>query len=239
MAPEQILAALQKLEVNNDSHWTQDGLPRLETVRLFASNQALTRDNITAAAPDFTRLAAYNAAQAAQSPPAPVAAATPETQPSAQETPSVAPPLADPAPSAAPIVDAAPAATPEFVTEEDDVRFEDLTKQEQLEVVEEALQDVERYLVGAKKHKAKLQQQKDDLVMAIDKETPRHSNQHDIQAYLKSQNKLLEQRAQQIRNVKKVESELGARLTDLVPKRAPIDTAMARRTGYGRKRPGT
>jgi hypothetical protein len=237
MAHEQILAALQKLDVNNDGHWTQDGLPRLETVRLFAGNQALTRDNITAASPEFTRLHAYNAQQAAQGAPATTAAPTPEKQPGAQETPPAAPPLADPVPPAA--AELAPIATLEFNTPEPEARFEDLTKQEQLEIVEAELAELDKYLVTAQKHKRQLQQQKDDLVLAIDKEAPKHSNQHDIQAYLASQNKLLEQRAQQIANVKKVERELGARLTDLVPKRAPIDAAMMRRTGYGRKRPGT
>lgn len=236
MTSEQILAALQKLDVNNDAHWTQDGMPRLETVRLFAGNQALTRDDITKAVPDFTRLSAYNAQQAAQAAPAPVAAATPETQPGAQDTPLAAPPLADPAPPAAPPV---VEATQELAPLAHDIAWEDMTKEEQLEIINAELADVERYLEVAKKQRVKLQQQRDDLILAIDKNTPQSSNQLDIKAYLASQNKLLEQRAQQIRNVKKVEAELGARLSDLVPKRSPIDQAMSRRTGYGRKRPGT
>lgn len=220
MAPEQIFAALQKLDVNNDSHWTQDGMPRLETVRLFAANQALTRDDITKSAPDFTRLVAYNTQQASQAAPATVTAAVPQTQPSAQDTQAVGQSAVDPVPSAA-------------------AEFCDMTNVEQLAAVEEELAQLDKYMETAKKHRTKLQLRKDDLVSAIDKETPRHSNQHDIQAYLRSQNKLLEQRAAQIANVKKVEGELGARLSDLVPKRAPIDAAMSRRSGYGRKRPGT
>lgn len=238
MAPEQILAALQKLDVNNDAHWTQDGAPRLETVKLFAGNQALTRDSITAAAPGFTRLTAYNAQQAAQPAPAPAAAPTPETQPSAQATPPAAPPLADPAPSAAPTAEVAPVATPEFEAQQQP-KFDDLSEEEQLEVIQAELKEMDRYLVTAKKHRAELQTKADDLIIRIEKAQPQSSNQHDIQAYLRSQNKQLEARAEQIRNVKRVESELGAKLADLVPKRAPIDAAMARRTGYGRKRPGT
>jgi hypothetical protein len=238
MAPEQILAALQKLDVNNDAHWTQDGLPRLETVRLFAGDQTLNRDSITAADSNFTRLAAYNAAQAAQGAAAPAAAAPTETQPGAQDNPPAAPPLADPVPPAATVAEA-PVATPEFDAPKEQVDFADLTKQEQLDVINEELADMDKYLAAAKKHQAKLQLQRDDLIIAIDKETPRHSNQHDIMAYLASQNKQLQARAQQMANVKKVESELGARLSDLVPKRAPIDVSMQRRTGYGRKRPGT
>lgn len=224
MAPEQILAALQKLDVNNDGHWTQDSAPRLETVRLFAGNQTLTRDDITKAAPDFTRLTAYNAQQTVVQ----------ETQPGAQKVTAVPPPT-DPAPPAATTEPQAPRELLELPSRFPD--FKDLSKQERLEFVEDELEDIERCLVGAKKEKAKLQQQRDDLIIQIEKEAPVNSNTHDIQAYLKSQNEQLARRAQQIANVKKVESELGARLSDLVPKRAPIDAAMARRTGYGRNRP--
>lgn len=54
--------ALQKLDVNNDNHWTADGLPRIETVRMLAGNQALTRDAIAAAVPGFCRAVAAGGA---------------------------------------------------------------------------------------------------------------------------------------------------------------------------------
>lgn len=233
MAPEQLLASLQKLDVNNDGHWTQDGLPRLETVRLFAGDQTVNRDHITASAPDFTRLAAYNAQQAAQAPAALVTPAAAETPPAAQGTQSAAPPVLDP------VQPDSPLATPEFTPPAEVQDERPLTMQEQLLDVEEELEDITRYLTSATKHKVKLQLRKDDLIAAIDKETPRNSNQHDIMAYLASQGKQLEERAQQIGRVKKIESDIGARLSDLVPKRSPLDAAMTRRTGYGRKRPGT
>lgn len=241
MAPEQIVAALQKLDVNNDGHWTQDGLPRIETVRLFAGNQSLTRENITAAAPDFTRLVAYNAQQAAQAAPAPTAAATTETQPGAQDTPPAAPPLADPAPQAAPSPEPTPEPTPTPVVNAAAVeapKFDELSEEEQLEVIQGEIAEMDRYLYAAKKHRAELQFKADDLTIRIDKKLPKNSNQQDIQSYLASQRKQLQRRAEQIANVRKVESELGAKLADFAPKRAPIDAAMARRTGYGRNRPG-
>lgn len=51
----QIHAALQQLDPQNDNHWTEDGLPRIETVRFLAKDSKLTRDDITKAAPDFSR----------------------------------------------------------------------------------------------------------------------------------------------------------------------------------------
>ena len=53
-----ILEALSKLDTNNDNHWTADGLPRIETVRMLSGDQGITREQITAEAPDFSRSAA-------------------------------------------------------------------------------------------------------------------------------------------------------------------------------------
>ena len=50
-----LIESLKKLDVNNDNHWTADGLPRLDTVRMLASDAGLTRDKLDAAAPGFTR----------------------------------------------------------------------------------------------------------------------------------------------------------------------------------------
>lgn len=53
-----IVEALKKLDVNNDNHWTADGLPRIDTVKFLGSIQTLTREDINAAAPKFTRTSA-------------------------------------------------------------------------------------------------------------------------------------------------------------------------------------
>ena len=50
-----ILEALGKLDPANENHWTADGLPRIETVRMLAGDQSITREQITAEAPDFSR----------------------------------------------------------------------------------------------------------------------------------------------------------------------------------------
>lgn len=50
-----LIESLKKLDVNNDNHWTSNGLPRLETVKMLASNSSLTREQLEAEAPNFTR----------------------------------------------------------------------------------------------------------------------------------------------------------------------------------------
>jgi hypothetical protein len=50
-----ITEALEKLDPANDNHWTTDGLPRIETIRMLAADQTITRDMITTEAPGFSR----------------------------------------------------------------------------------------------------------------------------------------------------------------------------------------
>lgn len=50
-----LLEVLQKLDKQNDNHWTADGQPRLETVRMLAGNQSITRAMIDAEVPGFNR----------------------------------------------------------------------------------------------------------------------------------------------------------------------------------------
>jgi hypothetical protein len=73
MADNKILDAVNQLDPNNDNHWTADGLPRLETVRLMASDSSLSRDDVEKAAPDFRRpKASEQGGQSSdQTPPAP------------------------------------------------------------------------------------------------------------------------------------------------------------------------
>jgi hypothetical protein len=60
--------ALAKLDPENDNHWTTDGSPRMETVRMLAGNPALTREDIVKADQTLTRqsLREARAAEAAR-----------------------------------------------------------------------------------------------------------------------------------------------------------------------------
>ncbi len=66
MSINTILDALGKLDPSNDNHWTADGLPKVETVRLYAGSQSIGREEITAANPTFNRAVAAQAALPAE-----------------------------------------------------------------------------------------------------------------------------------------------------------------------------
>jgi hypothetical protein len=248
----QIQGALQKLDVNNDNHWTSDGLPRLDTVKMIAGDQSLTRDVVTQAAPGFTRAVATQGA-APIAPPAPPAAATDTAAPPPEGAGATPPPPAPPPPAPAP--DTEPKVEPVSTTAQaglpshgsivaaalntPPVQAEDIEAlKERLEVVQDELTQIARAEVEIKKEKEKRKLEADDLIVRIDRATPKSDNQQAIMDYLASQQRKLQGRADQIGRIKQVENELGVRLSDLVPKRSPLDTAMARKTGYGRNRPG-
>lgn len=54
VSADDIKAALAKLDPANDEHWTTDGLPRLDAVEAMVGS-AVSRKDITNAAPEFTR----------------------------------------------------------------------------------------------------------------------------------------------------------------------------------------
>lgn len=66
MMTERILNALLQLDVNNDEHWTSDGLPRMDAVEAIVGDKGITRQQVTAAKPGFSRALAAAGAQAPQ-----------------------------------------------------------------------------------------------------------------------------------------------------------------------------
>jgi hypothetical protein len=50
-----ILDAVRQLDTKNDNHWTADGLPRIETVKMLAGDSSLTRESLEKSAPGFNR----------------------------------------------------------------------------------------------------------------------------------------------------------------------------------------
>lgn len=48
--------ALDQLDHANQNHWTADGKPRIDTMRLLTGNNQLTREEITAEFPNFVRV---------------------------------------------------------------------------------------------------------------------------------------------------------------------------------------
>lgn len=53
-----IYDAVRQLDINNDNHWTTDGLPRLDTVKMLAGDPTLTREKVEESVPGFKRTTA-------------------------------------------------------------------------------------------------------------------------------------------------------------------------------------
>ena len=53
---EKILEVLRSLDPQDDNHWTDEGMPKLEVVQNLAGDEEITREMITEAAPLFSRV---------------------------------------------------------------------------------------------------------------------------------------------------------------------------------------
>lgn len=246
--PEQIKNALSSLDVGNDNHWTGDGLPRLDTVKMLSGDQSVTRDAVTQAAPGFTRTTAAVAPAATPAvtpspvaetaPAAPTAAATPEAPvaPVVQVAPVT---TVSPGGLPPPESTSTPASSPSFYATQPRVDMSEalMSKGDELILVEAQLTDLNRDLASLNKQKQELITRSDSLRLEIEKLTPRDDHQQAIVAYQTSQLAILQRRGQQQANLRKLESELGIRIADILPRKSPIDAAMSRKTGYGGQRP--
>lgn len=83
---DKIVAALKSLDVNNDQHWTTDGAPRIDTLKILVGNPGLSREDVNAALPGFSRATAANFAATGESGVPPVV-----TDPAAQQAAGTAP----------------------------------------------------------------------------------------------------------------------------------------------------
>jgi hypothetical protein len=227
----QIKAALAKLDVTNDNHWTGDGLPRLETVQLLVSDQSLTREAVTQAAPGYSRATAYAAQQAAPAatptdtaiaaPAAPAVAATPETGDNATDDANAGlPPTV--------IAEEGKAAVPAFdFTQGDELKAE----KAKLDALRKAKEEATAAFNAQNKVVDELIAKQEASNQA------KSSTPLAIQQYLASRRIELTKRGEQIARVRAFEAETGVKLADLAPKRAPIDAAMARKNARGTQRP--
>lgn len=230
-------AALMKLDVANDTHWTADGQPRLDTVKMLASNPGITREQVEAAAPGYLRT---NAGSYAMVPPAPAPQA-PETQ--TAPVAAAGAPLAPPAPAditnpeaekegAVPFSKDEPK-QPQVDNGDGDAEDGEPSLEAQLakaiahaQEVREALDYVNKELAASVKEEDRLRD-----MLQVDSRT---SNQEAISSYLESQKAALNDRARRKALIK----ESGVDLKELTRNlKAPIDAAMARRTGRGTQRP--
>lgn len=209
----ELRAALAKLDIANENHWTADGLPRLETVRLLVGNSSLSREAVTQAAPGFSRANPDLSGAVAPAAPAP-AEGEPETAPDAdgQEL--------DPDNS----LEAGSNGESEGDTRGPDDETEPGAAEAAYEAARKALDAAERTKEQALKAVKDAQEAVDRLVEARTASTPRHAGQLTVQAYLASQT------AQRLARA----ARASAQPTD---PRSQMDRAFARRTARGTTRP--
>lgn len=224
-----IVEALLKLDVKNDNHWTADGLPRLDTVKMLASDQTLTRDSVAAAAPGFSRTTAtgYTAPSAEQQ--APQA----QGQEGIGEQQQSAAPQASQATESdqrADDLDAGQAEQPKMEgsagVATDDIAALEAALAEQ----EELVSKIRAYKVEVDKAFEEARAKEDELRVKLEEARPQRSTGNDIQDYLAAQRKNLEARATRQQMIR----ESGINLKELASNlKAPIDAVRARRNTRG------
>ncbi|MFA7175014.1 MAG: hypothetical protein WC340_16700 [Kiritimatiellia bacterium] len=224
-----ILEALGKLDGNNDNHWTADGLPRIDTVKMLAGDQTLTRDSITAVSTGFNRAAALEgtAPQATAQAPQEVASKG-NTEPTATVAPAtVQTATTEPTEGAV-----------EGSTEQDEhAELHEVDHEAALAHAHAELAEAQSFLAAAQDLYDEKQRLLDDAINAREDAGAGESNADAIQGYLASQRKLLEERSERGRALRDA-GFTPKSLRDLLPTRSPIDQALARKTTRGGNRPG-
>ena len=231
-----IVEALLKLDVKNDNHWTADGLPRLDTVKMLASDQTLTRDSVAAAAPGFSRTTAtgYTAPSAEQQAPQAQGqgGSGEQQQNAAPAAPQTAPQAAQATESdqRADDLDAGQAEQPEMEgsagVATDDIAALEAALAEQ----EELVSKIRAHKVEVDKAFEEARAKEDELRIKLEEARPQRSTGNDIQDYLAAQRKSLEARAARQQMIR----ESGINLKELASNlKAPIDAARARRNTRG------
>jgi hypothetical protein len=231
---EKILEVLRKMDVANDNHWTADGQPRLDTVKMLAGNPAITRELVEAAAPGFTRVTAATytppAAQAQQaSNAAPVGATAPATDtPAAREATGQG--EGDSGATFSPQVPE----QPEMDELAGDPADEVQTLAEELEKADARVEEVRAIMVKVTDELNARVAHADALRLKYESAQPANSNALAIQDYFASVDAAAAARAGR----RRILVESGLDIKELSRSlSAPIDTAMARRTSRGTKRP--
>jgi hypothetical protein len=183
---DKIREALAKLDIDNDNHWTTEGVPRLDVMKDLVGD-AVSRSDITSAAKGFSRKTPNleiekpentGSGEAADAP-----AETPEKTEDSQETPD------EQAPEETAESDPAPSET--TVAEDEEVELSDD------EAVEAELTNSRVAFDKAKVRFEAAQKAMDEVILRRDQEANGGRNPaHDIKAYQASQAKQREATAQ-------------------------------------------
>lgn len=206
----QLIDALAQLNVENDEHWTDDGLPRLDVVQAMVGEE-VSREDVTQAAPNFTRVSGD------LTPPAPA----PEPQ-IAQNEPPAAPDVAVTEPEQEEIEEEDPYLIEDAFGEGDERGVE---IQAQLDDVRAAIAETQEHLDAGKRHLHGLQQQEAQLYHLLQAHGGVETTQDHISRYLAQQKKNLLAKAERVNKFREqgLTPELVREAMDV---RAPVDRAL-------------
>ena len=206
---DKLIATLKKLDVKNDAHWTTDGLPQVEVVRLMASNFSLTREAITAAYPGFSR--------------------------TVTEPPVVAPVVLTPIVPPLETSDATSSAnqtagisSSEGESKSEKAKFE----QTSVDAARARLAAAEKTTLEALAEKKQAEQELDKVIVETGADKKETLQDH-LALYFQRQNEARLKRASHIDLLKLH----GVKLSDLLPQKAMIDKAFERKNKRGGQRP--
>ena len=223
-----ITDALAKLDPANDNHWTSDGLPRIDTVRMLAADQTLSRELITAEAPNFSRT---SVGKAPETPPVVVPPVPPMTP--AEVAASVSAALTSVQEGAGATTDSDSAtmdsiAMPSVEQVGENAALSEADYDLLIEQAQKNLQDTINIRNAAQADVNVAQNELDDIINEKHAAAPGTSTAMAIQGYLASQQESLTERGRRAR----VLQESGVTLRDiqaLIPQASPLDQAIASR----------
>lgn len=219
---DKIKAALLALDVTNDNHWTNDGAPRIDSLKIAVGNPSLTREDVNAAVPGFSRATAGNFAETGTSGVAPAPTPTPGEAPVTATSAAQAAPA--PEGDDLPNLGGEPLAEP-VSTSRGTMQLPDVTGMN-LEEANEFLSQLMDVRSQVQQAIPEVQNQISRLEHEL-KVATGTDNHNPIQAYLASQVALNEERAA----LRLTVEESGVNLKDLSQRlgASPIDQALASR----------
>lgn len=159
-----IKAALAKLDLENDEHWTNSGDPRIDVVQELTGDKSLKRPDITAAAPKFSRKTPEGLEPEQGEPEVPEDDAPVVGEQDTQEKEDKS------------LVDQGPAIEDEMSDAED-----------QIAQAERAVSELEAAVDSARRELSKAQAYRDELIFERDRNTPRNAGQLEIMRHLEAQ----------------------------------------------------
>lgn len=217
------IAALQQLDPKNDNHWTSDGLPRLETVRLMAGDAQLTREAVTAALPGFTRSKAVplQAAEGGAS------------EQGTSTTPIVAPAAPQPAAQGERSDGTSTTGPGGDNATDDQAEQGDAEAEDPIAAATARVEAASAAQAKANQEHSQAVAELDALLDAAASSGAQETLAQQVGSYHKRQLAALQQRGEQQRRLRDANVDLKA----LLPQRSQLDNALTRKTGRGGQRP--